>query len=336
MSSVMFTFRDGGYASTPIDSMLPVLHYGDYEDSETRYSETFFSANPTTAGKLSGVWLLKSETNEHSLSWDEMPSLYGLNRFPLIRVAATVLSEKVGDGSGDDSEPLFAFQRYGEGMTAILSTGETWQWQMQLPKENEQHERLWRQITRYLSKQVLGPVQRHVSQDNLTRWTPTKFAYTIRDSSYEKQENLQATLEIESPSGKQMRLALDESLDDIGLYQADFLPEETGVYQVHLSAMDEHAVVVGESDDRIVVEEDHREFKQAQFDEAFLQSLASHSGGAYLSLNDLETLPQKIPIPVHDNTQEFLLHLWHLPVFYILLVLVLVSEWYLRRKRGYA
>ena len=325
------SFTDGGYVGTPIETMLPALSYGAYESQETRYDSSLFQVRPTASGKLSGVWSLNASAEGHALPWEDMPPLYGLNRFPLTRVGATVLSER-----SDKSDPLFALQRYGEGTTAILSTGETWQWQMQLPKENEQHEQLWRHITRYLSNQVLQPVHWHVASNGYTAWNPTSLAFTVRDEAYEKQEDLQVTLTIQAPSGSEHSIALDESLDEAGLYAVDYIPEETGLYGLRLRALNEAGEVVATLEERMVVEEDHREYRQAQFDGAFLKALAMRSGGAYVSLDALETLPQRIPIPLRNDAQERVLHLWHLPVFYGVIFLLLATEWYGRRKRGCA
>ena len=47
-------------------------------------------------------------------------------------------------------------------------------------------------------------------------------------------------------------------------------------------------------------------------------------------------IDQRIPLPQRDDAEEILLHIWHLPGFYIALVAMLALEWYLRRRRGRA
>src|SRR5690606_5957728 len=86
------------------------------------------------------------------------------------RTGATVLIEGQADevfgnradaGYADTPQPIFAFQRYGAGMSAILGVHDTWLWQMHAdsPLEDQTHELFWRQVLRWLVQDVPEPIQ---------------------------------------------------------------------------------------------------------------------------------------------------------------------------------
>jgi hypothetical protein len=93
---------------------------------------------------------------------------------------------------------------------------------------------------------------------------------------------------------------------------------------------------VGRLEETFLVESDRREFQMAQFDPGFLDLLSAATGGARYDLDHLEALAIAIPLPLHQDADEVLLHLWHLPIFYWIMIPLLLIEWYMRRKRGHA
>ncbi len=330
------SFGQGGYEGSPLDSILPVLQYSQSRSDEDAFVRDLYQVSPTMRGNLSGMWSLNGGASGAPLDWEEMPSLYGMNQFPLTRIGATVMSETDLDSVGGRSIPLFSYQRYGEGTSAVLATGDTWQWQMQLPEENDQHERLWRQITRYLSNQVLDPIAWHVDKERYTVWNTIPLRFTIRNDAYEKQESLYVTVELISPKGDVIQLGLDESLSETGVYESSYIPEEAGLYALNLIARDADGQHVGMKEERILVEKDTREYLNARFDRDHLESISAHTGGEYVALSKLNELPELIPTPINEDPEEYVLHLWHVPAFYGLIVLLLAIEWVLRRKRGFA
>lgn len=328
-------FTQGGYAGSPIENMMPVVMYQDYDDKRKIAGEDEFLVEPTVDGTLAGVWTFDFDDNENMMQWEQMPPLYGMSFFPVVRAGATVLAQ--GRRSDNDKpSPLFAIQRYGEGTAAILATGETWQWQMRLDSEDDRHERLWRQIGRFLVSQALEKTHFRDKQDIYTQLNPATFEFIVRNDKYEKQEALQATVVISTPDGKSETMPIDESLQEVGLYSGIYTPDEAGLHTLTLLAMDENDELVGRLEETFLVESDRREFQMAQFDAAFLDEMSAVTGGARYDLEDIESLARAIPLPLHQDADEIMLHLWNLPFFYWIFIVFLPIEWYLRRKRGQA
>lgn len=306
-----------GYARSPIAAMLPAAlqpgHAGPFA----------FQVQPTIEGQLSGVFSLTAEPDP--ALWQRLPSLYGLTRLSPIRAGATILART------DDGQPLFAWQRYGEGTTALLATGTTWRWQLLAPDQSHQH--FWRQLARALVRTAPDPVLMSAGEE-LHVGEQSQLEFTVRDSLYILREGLSTHIALRGPDGREVRLPTTESLAEAGLYTAAFNPKQPGLHTVAFQARDPHGASVATLAEAVLVHPDHREFADARANPSFLAQLAEHSGGAFYTPDRLMDLPAQLPITDFASRRSDRFHLWHWPPFYALVVLLLGSEWYLRRRQG--
>jgi len=316
--------------------MLPVALYQDPNEGERIRTQQSLKVEPTIEGRLTGSWVFDADEDLDAELWAEMPPLYGLNRFPLVRAGATVLGVVGGNDEGISGEPLFVVQRYGEGKCAILASGDTWQWQMRLEQEDDRHERFWRQLVRNLVHDTPKSTVLRNKRDAYRQEAEARLEFVIRDEAFDRREGLQCVVTVTQPNGESVSLPVEESIREIGLYTCEYAPTQIGLHKISLIALDEKGEVVDELKETLLVESDHREFQKAQYNGEFLRKLARASGGAHFSLEQLDELAEAIPVPVQLDSTELLLHLWHLPGFYVALVLMMIAEWYLRRKAGRA
>lgn len=328
-------FTLGNFQGSVIENMLPVVLYQNMDDPLAAPVQGRFGVRPTMEGALAGSWTFSPDSEANLREWSTMPPLYDFNRFPLARAGANVMAE-IEDREGGSGDLLYAVQRYGEGRCAVLATGDTWQWQMRIEEADERHERLWRQVARNLVHGVPESTYLRNKQDTNPQGQPVPLEFVVRDKKFEKREGLHATLTLTSPAGKESLLGLDESIQEAGLYSSEFAPDEHGLYLLHLTALDQEDKPVATLEEALLVEPDQREFQQAQFNPTMLKELAKATGGKYYGLGDLKTLAKAIPIPTRTDAEEVVLHLWHQPIFYIVLVALLAVEWYMRRRRGQA
>ncbi|MCZ6633315.1 MAG: glutamine amidotransferase [bacterium] len=323
------SFAEGGYGKTVIEAMLPVVLGAGGDDMEL-----LFHPKPTIEGTLSGIWSLASETQHDRELWETLPALYGVNRFATTRAGATVLAEVHGASDALDGQPLFVWQRYGKGRCAVLATGETWQWQMMRKLEDDVHERFWRQLMRGLVKDVPEPVVLTQGEEGLTVGESRSLTFLVRDSLFAAQEGLATEVQLADPDAKDWPLPVEESITEAGVYTAEFLAETEGMHHVRLTARNDRGTTIGHMETAVMVHPDHREFQRARYQPDFLKQIASASGGNFFTLDELDELAKQIPWTdtVHERLDRF--HLWHFPPFYVLVVVLLVLEWYMRRKQG--
>ena len=322
-------YSEGGWAHSTIEPMLPVVlgPAGDYDD-------VAFRAKPTIEGLLSGVWSLSEDAEANAEQWANLSALYGVNAFASVRAGATVMATVDAESEAVGGQPLFAWQRYGEGLSAALGTGETWQWQMMQNVDNAAHERFWRQLARLLAMRVPEPVTMIDSGEDVVVGDLRDLKFVVRDSLFESREGLSVDVQVEIPNGGTIRLPVSESIAEVGAYSAIFEATEAGLHRVKLTARDADGADVGQLDAAVLARPDNLEFLSARYNPDFLKRLSAHTGGKFIELDALDELAEQIPYTDQAHARLDRFPLWHFPPFYIVLVLLLGLEWYLRRKRG--
>jgi len=330
------SFTGGGYANTPFEKMLPVVLFDESADPSEVRAVAEYRALPTAEGRLAGSWLFEQDETADLSVWQNMPPLYSLDRFPLVRAGATVMAVATLGADASGALPLFVMQRYGEGRCAVFATGDTWQWQMRADPSDDRHERFWRQTVRNLVKDTPDPALWRGKQDTYTQDAAADFEFLLRDKTYTRREALQASATVTAPDGTTTTLPIEESLEEAGVYRAPFTPVLAGLHRITVIGADETGESAAQLDDAFLVSPDHREFQQAQYRPEFLRELATTQNGGFYTLDQLDALAEAIPVPPALDAEDLVLHLWHLPGFFIALVALLIPEWYLRRKAGQA
>ena len=322
-------YSEGGWAHSAIEPMLPVVlgPAGDYDD-------VAFRAKPTIEGLLSGVWSLSEDAEVNAEQWANLSALYGVNAFASVRAGATVMATVDTESEAVDGQPLFAWQRYGEGLSAALGTGETWQWQMMQNVDDTAHERFWRQLACLLAMRVPEPVTMIDSGEDVVVGDLRDLKFVVRDSLFEPREGLSVDVLVEIPNGGTIRLPISESIAEVGAYSATFEATEAGLHRVKLIARGADGADVGQLDAAVLARPDNLEFLSARYDPDFLRRLSEHTEGKFIALDALDELAEQIPYTDQAHARLDRFPLWHFPPFYIVLVLLLCVEWYLRRKRG--
>jgi uncharacterized membrane protein len=324
------SFAEGQYGGSALERMMPFVLRGTI-DSDAAAAEAF-SVKPTPDGLFSGVLAIDANPEANTAKWNLMPVLHGLNRFALVRPGATILAN-ADTGTGEDV-PWLAVQRYGEGKCAALATGETWQWQMQNDLNDSTYESLWRQTVRYLVKDVPDQVMLRAKDDNYEVDREMALEVLVRDREYDPAEGLRVTANVRPPSGKEMSVPVDESIQESGVYSVKYEPEAIGMHLITVSALDDRDETVGTMDEAFLVAPDNREFHNPKLDREFLASISDRSGGYTYETDDFASIADDIPWEPSKHAERVRIHLWHIPAFFAVLAILFGAEWYLRRRKG--
>jgi hypothetical protein len=326
------SLAEGGYARTPIEAVLPFVLGRAEEENSGIYLP--FYPRPTIEGWLSGVWLLGADPLQNAARWTALPALYGLNRLTATRAGATVLARTASPSASIDDRPLFARQRYGEGTGAVLATGATWPWRMLSAADDDSHERFWRRLMRDLLRDVPAPVLLTAGAEDLHVDDQRRLEFLVRDSLFVRREGLGMRIELTAPDGTVRHLPVEESIEETGLYAAEFSPHQPGMHLLKLTAQDLADTPVAALEQAVLVHPDDRELRHFHYDPTFLREIAARTGGRFFSLGELDRLPPQLPRIHSQRQRQDRFHLWHLPIFYLVLALLFTGEWYLRRKQG--
>ena len=331
------TFAEGSYEGTPIADLLPA--YID-PSRETAVPRNFVSADssekgfrfvPTEVGWESSILKLSTNPDSNRTRWDGMPRLRSLNLMGAVKPGAQVLATKPKDAFGP-SEPLLAVQRYGAGRAAALPTASTWRWQIQLPAEDERHERFWRQLVRWLVASAQGPVTVE-GPDRLAAGTETSLRVQVYSPTYEPLSGAAVQGRMTAPDGEVQEIAFQEELTNQGAYSAVFTPRSEGLYRLEVTGR-EAGAVVGQSEQPLLVRASDREFQDAPLKKTLLEGLAEASSGKYYAPGEAETIPENIENRRSSTSVYRTSYLWDMPLLFGLILLLLSIEWVYRRRQG--
>ncbi len=320
------SFQKGGYHKTDLARLLPI--YFPQQDSSG--TETEYEYSLTRDGWLQ-PWIRhhKNEQEEHKRLSD-MPAFKTINRVGTTKPAATLVAEL--KSIQQKPYPAIATQRYGMGRVAAVMIGDLWRWRLNEDSTSPQLNKSWRQLLRWMTTDVLEPVDLIVDE-NLKTNAGTKISVFVRDSQFQKRSDYQVELEITTPQSEQIRLTADPVADKPGEYQSIYLPTLPGGYHVSatVTTPDSKTKTIhdGWVHDPVSVE-----FHSVIPDLELLHQLAARTRGEVIPAGSLQqfvnTLDQR-QIPV---TEVSAIPLWHHPWVLSLVLGCLFGEWSLRRWKG--
>jgi len=330
------SFTEGKYQDTVIAGLLPVVLSKSQSGESAGLSHTF-QATPTVEGLLEGTFALDANPERNNELWKDLPQLVGLNDFAMLRPGATTLARVEAESDTNiNGDTFFASQRYGEGRSAVMATGSTWQWHMGTVADDARHGRFWRQLARGLCRDVPEPVTLREKKDTYVTGKRVPLEVLVRDQLFEEKTGMRVVVTLTDPTGQTVRPGVEESLMESGHYTALFQPDHPGVWTLALEARDDAGELVGSLEEALLVEDDRRELQNARYNPERLREMAEATGGRFFELDELATVTDRIPFKQHDNAEVVHIPFWHFPGFFILLVAMMIPEWYLRRKRGFA
>lgn len=329
------SFVARGDASGVLSAMIPVIPDSNHQPQLTR-DETPYYVYATLDGELSGTLALSSNPDENQMLWQQMPPLYGINTLRVKSIGADTLAKAQTETPGENEKSLLLVQRYGKGKCAVIAAADTWQWQMQSELEDPYHERLWRQVMRYMVNEAPDQITVRKEEDQYVQGKIIPMDILVQDEKYDAMEGAQLSVTLTKPSTIEEPVPVDESIQEPGLYQSKWDADEAGMYKINVEAKDQEQNTVAAAEDAVLIQPDMREFQQAEFNPAFLQETASRTDGQYFALNELDKLVDQLPWKPGEDAKQKTVHLWHHPFFAVVLCLLLSIEWFMRRRKGLA
>ncbi len=325
-------FSEGGWAGTPVEEILPV-RLGPPPAAADRFLAEL-RPGLTPAGLANAAIQLGGDAEETDSLWRTLPPVTSVNRITEVKPGATTLIEGHAE-SLDRPQVLLAHQRYGRGKVLALTAQDTWIWQMHadIPLEDQSHETFWRQLLRWMVDGVPEPVVASVEREQVEPGEPVRLTAEIVDSTYIQVNDAQVTARITSPTGAIQEISLDWTVERDGEYTADFVPTETGDYEVEVSAARD-GLTVGTDALALHTARSDDEYFGAGRRSRLLQRIAEETGGQYYTPATVGTLPDDISVTGAGVTLVEDRDLWDMPALFILMFLAMGAEWAYRRVRG--
>ncbi len=322
------SFQQGGWDNTPVGRLLPV-----YLDQIGKGAPALDATyNLTREGSLEDWMRLRAGQEEEDIRLAYMPPFFAVNQISAIKPGASILATVT------DSEqrvlPALITQRYGEGKSGARAVGDIWRWAMKDAEQQAEVGKMWRQLLRWSVTDVPARVEVEKEESTEGAIPMTKVSVRVRDKAFVPQDDATVLLTVKEVNGVSRAITAEPSLDEPGLFTAEYLAEESDGYRIEARVLDGAGVEVGKGEVARALNPEAAEFARLGPDPVLLGRLAEGTGGKLLTLADLGQLPallSELDLPAVEVKQT---PLWHSPWLFLIALLCFLGEWALRRRSG--
>ena len=233
------------------------------------------------------------------------------------------------------SRPLLVTGNFGAGRTIYVGFDGTWRWR-QLGTNAEFFNRFWLQATRYLVEgRSMEGKRRGTIETERIRYElgdRIQISAALRDSTFKPLTDPEVTGTIDISGEAKSSIVLRAVPNQPGQYQTSMIANKTGrhIVSVNLKSQSAEAPKI---ESTFSVTLPLAETEKTWLDKPLLVEMANASGGKYFGLHELAELPAAIP-----NKQQTLvtqgkpIPLWDTGNMLVLLVVLLGTEWALRKR----
>jgi uncharacterized membrane protein len=323
------SLSDGGWAASSLNELLPTfLPAGNHN-----FHRNAATVELTPQGEGSPITQLVDDPEKNAQRWKKLTYLADYEDAGAPKPGATVLADL---NAGRRKLPLLITQNYGHGRTAIMATGGTWRWQMSEALGDPSHDLFWQQLLRWLVAESPGPVVASMPERLLMDEGRIQLTAQVRDRQFQQAPNAHVTAHIVGPEGVNAVVDLTPSGNATGQYQTEWTAEKPGSYLAEVTAESKGSqpqelgrdVVTFQRRDG-VAENFHTEQNRR-----LLEELASETGGRYWKPTDLKSVPRDISYSEAGISVRSTKEVWDMPIVFLLLLGLPITEWLLRRKWG--
>lgn len=326
-------FQDGKYDKTPIADLLPV--YVDESQTLDRFSNLRFEL--TREGFLQNWVRLRQTEGDEKNRIDLMPDFDVINPLPDVKPGASVVAT-VTDQFGE-KHPALAVQRYGNGRSAALTLGDFWKYGMRSEELAEDFAKSWRQMIRWLVADV--PKRVDIEASTIAGDPNQAVELTIRakDPEFNTLDNASVELQVvpigaDGEEQNPIRLQIEPSANESGVYSATYVPRGTGGYLAQTVVTNAAGAEVGKDEVGWTTDLAAEEFRSLKPNRSFLETLAKQTGGEMVFANSLDSFASHLPNKKSPVMEAWTEPLWHTPLVFAFALACFVAEWGLRRWRG--
>jgi uncharacterized membrane protein len=330
------SFDRQGLAGTALEQALPI-DLTSRRATITLASAQGPSSQPnspalTVDGLLHPATRLAVLPEENRQRWAQLPSVASVAHVGGARPGAQVLA--VALTAGGNPQPLIAAQRYGQGRSMVFAGEASWRWRMLLPATDNSYETIWRQLARWITAGAQGPVTIAAMSPSLAGVTD-RVSVIVRDEDFLPVPNAEVAVQITAPSGEKRSLVAALSNPQEGRYAVASRFDQSGVYRVEAIAS-RGSTRLGITSRPVLVGGVDLEMMQPRLNDAVLRRLSSETGGRYLPAERAGELPSLIRESSVDAGAPEMRDLWHNGWSLLTLIVLLASEWVVRRRAGLA
>lgn len=320
-------FDEGRYGLSPIGDILPVR----FVENELYRRDSPVRVRPTPAGTKHPILRSSGEYRESDADsgqlWRDMAPLDGLNLMEAKRSATVLLETAQGI-----PWPILTVAEKGKGRVLALTTDYAWKWYMGMVasgKGNQHYLMLIHRMVRWLTKDPsLDPVQMILPETTAFTGQETEVRIRFQEGVASRISDAAVSFSVFDPQGVKIDSKLKPAAQP-GEYIVSFLPQNGGIFRIKVETP------VGQLEESMVVA-GPLEGLDAGPNHDQLLKISKSTRGKFIPRKD--ELIKEIERYAQEAQKQFIeekrVPIWA-TIFVMAIVLVLLSsEWYLRRRWG--
>lgn len=318
-------------------NLLPVIREPGLFRSQVqiRLSAQFpWKMSVTEQGKLDPIFRFSEDDEANERILESLPGMYW--HFPITRAkpGATVLARHADTRMRNEygQEVLMASQRVGPGWTIFIAFDSTYRWRYL----NQQFfDGFWARVVDRAgrSKQLGGtyPFRLSTLQNNYRPGSQVKVLARFIDESQIEPGTDRLYGEVERGDDPPQPITLTPG-NKPGEFAATFPAMRPGTYYARVWMGDEAAgAQVKAATLAIEVAFPHLEYKNPTLNRTFLESIASGTGGQFFEIDESEKIPDVFKMKSVSRQLEERQEIWDAPLFYVLFIVLILTEWIMRK-----
>ncbi len=311
-----------------------------FRSGERNISERQIYCVPTPAGNNHPIMQSNNENVSPSTIWSQLPPIFlskSISKFwPNTITLAKAATSRIENKSNAKKykAPLIVIRSNGTQKSAAILAYGLWRWDLLMSGIDEKGD-LYNQIinnmTRWLElnkNSRLINLSMDKSQYNFSE--PVRVQVKVFDENRQPMDHADIILNLVHENLAKEFIA--NGVGD-GKYIATLNPGQPGDYSL-TARVEYQERLVGESKTTFTVGEYSAELADTRMQQALLENIASVSRGKYFYPDSLTNLEKALK----TNSQKTVLikesEIWNNPTILFLIVLLLVTEWFIRKKKG--
>lgn len=312
-----------GYETEPVSDLIPVRVDGLFQEKVTRDGS---KVRLTEVGRKHPVTRILVNEEENQKQWERLPSLDTLSRVEGLKPDALSLVET------SQGDPVLVLSKVGSGKVATFLSDSLWKWSFVHGGEGDlypYYESLWNRLLLWM---VGDPSLKDLRvKTDRGVYNPGEYAkIEVWEQAYDEADSKPVAY-VTRPDGSTLEVELAKGGE--GRFESEVKVYGYGVYRVRVQGNSEPG------SDRVdetlfIVSPPVKEIRGPNVDIGLLREISKKTGGRFITIKDN---PKELGIslkPKRVITGSREVRIWDSPWVFICLVLLVSSEWVLRRTWG--
>jgi hypothetical protein len=210
-----------------------------------------------------------------------------------------------------------------------------WHMHADVPVEDPTYRSFWRQLLRWVTNDAPSRIAVATEESVVPPGGTVVLRADVTDSAYTPLGDAVVNATMISPSGAEREIRMEWSVERDGEYQARLAVEETGVHTLRVTATTRSGDVLIDSA-FIATNTNGTEMFDAGMRSSLLRRMAQETGGRFYEPSDVSSLAEDLALSKRGVTVVKEMDLWDMPLVFIIVVTLVSTEWFYRKRRGLA